>query len=137
MNEYTSPNKLSLANLKNGAAIEAVDEELAGVLENIQDLNTQPTAVREITMKVKIKPDEDRSLCDIMVTCWPSKLAPRRIVSSKLMCGIDHDGIIEAREFVPPGQIEMFTETKPASEEIEDNPKVTQIPRSQKEGSQL
>ncbi len=51
---------LSLSNLKSGAAVEMFDDELKRVLTNIQDVNTDPKTVRELTLTVKIKPSEDR-----------------------------------------------------------------------------
>jgi hypothetical protein len=51
---------VSLQNLGGGAAIELFDLELQKVLENISDENTRPAVVREITLKVKIKPGDDR-----------------------------------------------------------------------------
>ncbi|XPV77961.1 MAG: hypothetical protein ACNI27_08580 [Desulfovibrio sp.] len=53
---------LSLENLYGGAAIEAFDHELKAVLENIADINTQPDALRKITLEVKIKPTKERNL---------------------------------------------------------------------------
>jgi hypothetical protein len=51
---------VSLATLKNGAAIELFDEELRKVLENIADINTSPTAKREVLLKVSFKPLSDQ-----------------------------------------------------------------------------
>lgn len=62
---------LSLANLAGGAAVEAFDIQLEKVLENILDPNTNPTAVREVTLKVKIKPDENRAFGPMEFTCKP------------------------------------------------------------------
>lgn len=67
--------KVSLANLGGGAAIELFNEELQKVLDNIVDENTKPTAVREVALKVKIKPAEDRDYGDVHISCT-SKLAP-------------------------------------------------------------
>lgn len=66
---------VSLATLANGAAIERFDHELQRVLENIADFNTDAKAVREVNLKVKIKPTDDRSfsVVDIIAS---SKIAP-------------------------------------------------------------
>lgn len=110
--EYTSPDKLSLANMSEGGIIEAFDEELAEVLTNIHDPNTNPTAIRTITLTVKIKPDVDRTVNSLEATCKPG-LAPRRIIATKFMSGINKHGVVEAREFIPPEQLKMDFKEKP------------------------
>jgi len=65
--------KLSLSNIKGGAAIELVDRALAKVFANINDINTTE-GEREIVLKIKIKPDEDRTLAMITMNC-STKLA--------------------------------------------------------------
>ena len=84
---WTSDEKISLANVRGGAVIEAFDEELAQVLDNINDPNTNPSAARELTLKLKIKPDDDRTISDIEFTVWPNKLAPRRIITGRMVIG--------------------------------------------------
>jgi hypothetical protein len=77
---------VGLATLKNGAAVELFDEEFRKVLENVADINTKPDAMREVTLKVKLKPSEDRALgaVEIIVT---SKLAPFRPTSTTVYIG--------------------------------------------------
>ncbi len=58
---------LSLANLSGGAAVEMFDAALQQVLDNILDPNTKPTDTREVTLKIKFKPDEDRELVGITI----------------------------------------------------------------------
>lgn len=65
---------VTLVNLNNGAAVELFDLELRRVIENIEDENVKPDAVREITLKVTIKPNEDRDLAAVAISC-KSKLA--------------------------------------------------------------
>lgn len=69
------PEPVSLATLANGVAVERFDYELNRVLENIADYNTSATALREVTLKIKLKPNEERSfsVVDIHVS---SKLSP-------------------------------------------------------------
>lgn len=100
--DRTKEDKLSLANLKGGAAIEAFDLILKNeVLTNIQDPNTDTKPAREITLKVKFKPDEDRFLSGISIECWPSKLAKRRTMTSQMVMDVDRDGVIVAKEVLP------------------------------------
>lgn len=51
---------LGLENLKDGAAVEMLNDELQRVLANIQDVNTDSKQVRELNLKIKIKPSEGR-----------------------------------------------------------------------------
>ena len=68
---------VSLATLNNGAAIEQFDNELAAVLQNILDPNTDPEAKREVVLRVGIKPAENRRHADVSIQA-SSKMAPAR-----------------------------------------------------------
>ena len=98
---------LSLGTLKGGAAIELFDLELDKVMDNIQDPNTEPTEAREITLKVTIKPDEDRFLSAVGIQCWPSKLAKRRPAVTQVAMEIDRNGVVAAKEIIP-AQRDLF-----------------------------
>jgi len=98
--------RLSLATLCNGSAIERFDHELQKILENINDPNTEPTAAREVTLTVKIKPDEDREMFRTEMTVKP-KLAGLAAVSSMGVMGKDIHGNAEAHEYPRPKQQEL------------------------------
>lgn len=51
---------LTLRTMNNGGIIEAVDAALAKIAENIADINTPPAKPRELTLKIRIKPDSQR-----------------------------------------------------------------------------
>ncbi len=72
--------RTSLANLLGGAAIERFDDELRAVLENCLDPNTGEGA-RTITLKVKLKPTEDRTRAYVLLTCTSSLVAPAGVAS--------------------------------------------------------
>ena len=73
---------VSLENLAEGAIEEKFAAEMERVSANIADENTNPTAIREIIVKIKIKPTDDRSSW-LMQSQVTSKLAPSRgIVTS-------------------------------------------------------
>jgi hypothetical protein len=57
--------EVTLSNIADGAAIVKFDQELHRVIENCQDVNTDPEAVRTITLTVKIKPTQDRKSATI------------------------------------------------------------------------
>lgn len=67
--------EVSLATLGDGAAIERFDLALQEVLDNIQDINTDPKKAREVVMKVKISPDQDRAVGKVSVEVV-TKIAP-------------------------------------------------------------
>ena len=106
--------KLSLATICNGTAVERFDYELQKVLENINDPNTEAEAVREITLKIKIKPDEAREMLktEMSVSSKPAGLSP---VTAIGMMGKDIHGKAEAHEYPRPKQqeIEFGDKVKP------------------------
>lgn len=81
---------VSLSNLLGGAVVERFDDEMKAVLKNILDPNTTLSA-REITLKVKIKPDQDRDLGKIDIEV-KSKLAPSAPLATKVWIGLDKTG---------------------------------------------
>lgn len=72
---------ITLNGLSNGALQEVFDRELANVLENIQDTNTSPKAVRKITMSIEFKPHETRDIANVVLKA-DSKLAPVKEIES-------------------------------------------------------
>jgi hypothetical protein len=67
--------KISLSNVANGALAEKFDLELEKIKENIADLNTEHAKPREIVIKIKMVPNEERNLI-AFETNITSKLAP-------------------------------------------------------------
>ncbi len=86
----TEPENVSLQNLARGAVVERFDDALRSVLDNIMDPNTTHAA-REITLKVKIKPDQNRDFGGVDVTCT-TKLAPASPLGTKIFIGRDKTG---------------------------------------------
>jgi hypothetical protein len=62
--------KMSLATIKDGAAVEMFDLALARVLANVADINTD-IKPRKITLTVTITPNKDRSIIGISIGCDP------------------------------------------------------------------
>lgn len=79
---------VSLVTINGGAAVEAFDDELRKVLDNIGDPNTKPDFTREVTLTVKISPDEQRRYADVIITA-KSKVAPTRESSTLFWLGKD------------------------------------------------
>ena len=103
---HTKEEVLNLANIGDGAAMEMFDLELRRILKNIMDPNTEPKAHREIVLKVKFRPDEERDLAAVDVAV-SSKLAGSRAFLTRVIFGKDHRGRVEAREF-ETGQQSLF-----------------------------
>jgi hypothetical protein len=68
---------VTLETVGNGAAGELFARELALVIENLVDVNADPKAVREVTLKFKFKPDPGRDTVDVNVFA-SSKIASVR-----------------------------------------------------------
>ena len=77
---------VTLESLGNGAANEMFETELLRVLGNILDPNTEPEALRKITLELKIKPTKDREMgnCEISVT---SKLSANAAYPTRFFIG--------------------------------------------------
>lgn len=105
---------VTLDNLAEGAAAELFQAELEKVLRNIADPNTDPTAIRRVTLTVGIQPDEDREVGEVAVKA-SSKLAGPNGARTRVYFG-RHQGAFVASEFNPK-QAGLFDET-PAIREI-------------------
>ncbi len=93
----TNPEQMCLENLAGGALVERFDIVLHEALDNIHDVNRDAEFVREITMKVKIKPAPDRERLAIGFEVTP-KLAPLSAVITTAVTGKDIEGNSEAYE---------------------------------------
>lgn len=76
-------NEITLSTLANNAVEDLFKHELNNVLKNINDINTASGATREITIKLKLKPNSDRDAADVDVQVT-SKLAPIKGVGSSV-----------------------------------------------------
>lgn len=90
--------KVNFDTLSNGAALERADIEIQRVLENIKDPNTG-FSTREVNVKIKIKPREDRASSEITIQAT-SKLAPVSEHITQVFLGEDADGNMEMSELV-------------------------------------
>ena len=105
---HTSKERVSLDNLGLGAAIEIFNVELEKVLKGIVDPNPEPKKPREVILKVRFEPDDDRFLTDVDIV-WHSKLSPTKTYNTKII--VDREaGKVEAHELVP-AQKELFGDT--------------------------
>ena len=98
----TSDEKVSLLNLGGGAAVELFDRELNKVLKNIVDPNTEAKKQREVTLKVRKEPDEERFMGQVRIDVT-SKTAAHRSFATQVIIG-GEGGRVEARELVSAQQ---------------------------------
>lgn len=110
MTPVTMGEPLSFENLGCGAAQEKFEEALSKVLADIMDPNTPPRAVREINLKMTIKPSEDRTSGDVEIFC-NAKLAPDKPFPTRIFIGQDVSGNPEAHE-INSGQLDLFPKAK-------------------------
>lgn len=68
---------VSLSSLGKGAAVELFETELKKVIKNIVDPNIPAQVAREITLKVKFVPTEDRQNCAVKIQCTSSLANPK------------------------------------------------------------
>lgn len=99
MNPETQKSILQMAR---GAIMERVDYEMSRVLDNILDVNTDPTKKRKVTLTLELKPDDERTTIAVSVTA-KSTLAPTNPVVTSLYVA-DGQNVVE---MVPqiPGQM--------------------------------
>ena len=83
--------QIKLSELMDGGLQEKVDRELKQVIENILDPNTEATKVRTITIKLTIKPDEERKKCN-MNGSVSSTLVGTRKIDTIIYVGKSKDG---------------------------------------------
>lgn len=88
---------LKISNLANGAVVERADWELKKILKNIADPNTDPLKARELTIKLKIKPDETREISDVEISC-SSKIVAGKPIKTRMFMSEDGDGGFVAQE---------------------------------------
>lgn len=79
---------LPVSDLAGGGFEEKLQGEMQKVFENIHDPNTSPTEKREITVKFKMTPDEERELVTLEMD-FTTKLAPVLGVAQKVVTGKD------------------------------------------------
>ncbi len=110
MPEITLGEPLSFDNLGAGVAEEKFEEALKKVLENVLDPNTRAQTAREIILRVKIKPSENRTDADVVIAC-DVKLAADKVFPTRIFIGKSLNGQPEAHE-VNANQYQLFPKEK-------------------------
>lgn len=100
-----------LDTLMGGAVAEKMRTALAEVFQNIYDPNTDPTAKREVTLTLSVKPNTSRDVANMTVQA-KTKLAPAHPADGTVYLHRSDNGTITATEKLAqvPGQIDMAGE---------------------------
>lgn len=93
------PEKMNLAEMASGAFMEQFDNELAKVLANIKDPNTDPKKPRRVTLTVVLKADEERELVKFEVQS-KAFLAPAKPLSTTIIVDRKADGTVVGAELL-------------------------------------
>lgn len=104
------PEKISLANLAYGAAMEQFEREFSRVLENIADPNTDAKKARKVIVTLEVKPDENRSFANITVTT-KATLMPSTSIKTSMIIDRSNNGDVIGAELLSssPGQMRFDT----------------------------
>jgi hypothetical protein len=97
--------QVNLSNLCGGAVEEVFQRELAQVLANIADVNTDPEAKRKLVLEFTIKPFEDRSGAQVTFAC-KSKTVPVQEVKGTVF--LQRQGLVMVAVPHDPKQIQLF-----------------------------
>ena len=82
---------VTLINIAEGEAQHLFQRELERALENIADPHTSATAARDINLKVRIIPNQERDFAKVEITV-SSKLVATAGRSSPVFMGMEEDG---------------------------------------------
>ena len=110
MSDVTLGEPLNIENLGMGAATEKFEDAFKKVLANVLDPNTHATVAREVILRVKIKPSEERRDASVLIDCQ-AKLAPLKAFPTRIFIGKNIQGQPEAHE-VNSNQFELFPKQK-------------------------
>jgi hypothetical protein len=103
---------VTLRNLCGGAIEEVFQRELAAVLENIADVNTDPEAKRKIALEFTIAPFKDRSGAQVRFLC-KSKTMPVEAVQGTVF--LQRRGAAMVAVAHDPQQARLFDPVSPGS----------------------
>ena len=80
--------ELNAATLASGGMVERLNEEIQKAVVNCLDINTEPTRLRTVSLKIKIKPDKSRCFGEVSVET-SSTLAPAAPLSTSISMSTD------------------------------------------------
>jgi len=121
---------IDLNTVADGALLDKVNKAMQQVVDNIADLNTDPTKMRKVTITISMKPNEERDLIQMEIKAVPS-LAPAKGTNTKFLIGEDNGGVTAAEmKSGMPGQMfidkdgDVSTDKGEKIEKVESNKSV-------------
>lgn len=105
--------ELNIGNICGGAVPERFDLEILEVLKNIKDVNTDPEAVRQLTLTFKFRASKDRNYVAVEFLI-AHKDAPIETLSGGIFLRGDQSNVRAFTE--DPRQAVMFAGEPPASD---------------------
>lgn len=78
--------ELNVATLIQGGAVERFQDELSRVIANITDPNTPAKKTRTVTLKMTIKPNEQRNMAEVLVAT-SSTVCPASPIETSIYIG--------------------------------------------------
>ena len=84
--------QITLSGLSGGILEEKFRTAMKEVAINIADPNTEAKSVREINIKIKIKPNENREVAIYDASCT-TKLTPNKSYQNVLFIGTENDNV--------------------------------------------
>jgi hypothetical protein len=109
--QENEPIPINIGNICDGALVEAFEVELAKVIKNIMDPNTEAKAKRSITMTVDFHPKDDRVQINVESEV-KTRLAGLVPANSRIFVAKDAEGVLYALD-EDPRQMHIFTPQKP------------------------
>jgi hypothetical protein len=109
--EQHEPIPINIGNICDGALVEAFEVELAKVIANVMDQNTEAKKRRSITMTVDFHPKDDRTQINVEFTI-STKTAGLIPSTSRIFIARDGEGGLHAID-EDPRQMHIFTPAKP------------------------
>jgi hypothetical protein len=94
---------VTLESLNSGAVMELFDNAWQKLINNVQDHNTKPDAVRKVKIEITVKPAQDRRNAVTRVSVIPT-LAPVVPHEASIIIGAEN-GKVQAYTFDPKQQV--------------------------------
>ncbi|MEQ1762554.1 MAG: hypothetical protein ABL984_05330 [Pyrinomonadaceae bacterium] len=109
-------NNLQLVEIDNGDMVRYANRELAKVIRDIADPNKKATMAREMTIKIKFKPNKARNAADLSYNVTSKMANYEENDDTQIYLGRDKLGEPIAKTY-QPNQTEMFQPDGPKQAE--------------------
>ena len=102
-------NRTSILDMAMGAIKERADYEMARIIDNILDPNTDPKKKRKLVLTLELVPDSERKTIGVNCTAKSTLDATNPVCTSMCVVAAPGTGEVQVVEMVPqiPGQFSM------------------------------